>query len=192
VDIFPRPMSPTWRNGHLSPYGVSKRLDIFLLNSRFMGDDFRSRSWVINSLILDHNPVCLQLEASGEVTHFPFKFNHAWLKEADFLYLVRSSWKNFRGSNETSASKYLVSKLKFLKKVVIQWQKEKVLKIRTELDSVVNQIQNIFLSFPSQIFLEDIKNLLIKLEKRKEEILLIEEQSWWLKRRDNLDQRRGQ
>jgi hypothetical protein len=77
VDIFPSPLSPTWRNGGQDPYGISKRMDRFLLNSHLLGDEFQSRSWVINSIILDHNPVCLQLEASGEVTHFPFKFNHA-------------------------------------------------------------------------------------------------------------------
>jgi hypothetical protein len=146
-----------------------------------LGDEFRCRSWVINSLISDHSAVCLQLEAFGEVSHFPFKFNHAWLKEEDFIRLIKSFWTNYRGCFETSASNFLVTKLKHLKKAVIQWQKEKALKLRTELDIVVNQIQNLFLSYPSQIFPENIKNLLFKLEKRKAEILQIEEQSWRLK-----------
>jgi hypothetical protein len=59
VDTFPSPLSPTWRNGGQDPYGISKRLDRFLLNGRLLGDEFRSRSWVINSIISDHNPVCL-------------------------------------------------------------------------------------------------------------------------------------
>jgi len=77
VDVSPRQMRPTWRNGRVGDAGISKRLDIFFINHHFLEGKFRSRSWIINSLISDHNPVCLQLESSNFLSRYPFKFNHA-------------------------------------------------------------------------------------------------------------------
>jgi len=104
VDVIPKQLGPTWRNGRVGGDGVSKRLDRFLINNHFNEGKFRSKSWTINSLISDHNSICLQLESSNFVSKYPFKFNHAWLKEDDFVELVRSFWLNYESYNDMSAT----------------------------------------------------------------------------------------
>ena len=88
VNLAPFPLRPTWRNGRVGEDGIAKRLDRFFLNEHFLGELFRSRAWTVNSLISYHNTICLQLQGTGYLPKFPFKFNHAWLKEPDFKSLV--------------------------------------------------------------------------------------------------------
>jgi len=78
VYLQPIKITPTWRNGRASIAGISKRLDRFLLNESLISSHKRLRSWVVNSSILDHNPICLQLEMSSLSRAPPFKFNNSW------------------------------------------------------------------------------------------------------------------
>lgn len=94
MDITPLVMKPTWRNGSASPAGIAKRLDRFLISDQLMEGAIRSRSWVISSRISDHNLVFLQLVGLDLSPKFPFKFNHAWLKEKDFKQLVEDCWQH--------------------------------------------------------------------------------------------------
>jgi len=92
VDLALCPLKPTWRNGREGVDGILKRLDRFMLNQVFMRERYRSRSWVINSIISDHNLIFLQVEGSDLLAKYPFKFHHAWLKEVDFKELVVTNW----------------------------------------------------------------------------------------------------
>jgi hypothetical protein len=134
VDIAPSSISPTWRNGRPGSKGISKRLDRFLMNETLMGGMIRCRSWVINSFLTDHNLVCLQFDENKETNHYPFKFNHAWLLEPDFILMVRKTWNAMVSWQDTSAMNFLVVKLKKLKEVVVLWKKEKrkMLQTRTQ------------------------------------------------------------
>jgi hypothetical protein len=73
VDIHPTELAPTWRNGREGSAGISKRLDCFLLNDSLIGSSGNIRSWVINSTILYHNLICLQLDSFSQRSPPPFK-----------------------------------------------------------------------------------------------------------------------
>jgi len=92
VDLSPLVLKLTWRNGRVGAAGIAKRLDRLFISEQLMEDAIQSRSWVINSRISDHNPICLQLEGYGSSPKYPFKFNHAWMKEKYFQQEVKSSW----------------------------------------------------------------------------------------------------
>lgn len=183
VDISPSLICPTWRNGCSGIEGISKRLDLFLMNEDLLGNLNRCRSWVINSFLTDHNPVCLQFEEHKDLNHFPFEFNHAWLLELDFNLLVRSTWKSMILWKDISAMNLIVTKLKKLKEAVASWQKEKRKKIQAEYRDLEQNLTDVFQRYPSQIFTPEDKELIMSLEKRKVEILKSEEESWRLKSR---------
>jgi len=148
-------LRPTWRNGREGSIGISKRLDRFLLNHMFMGDNYRSRSWTINSLISHHNPICLQVEGSKFLANFPFKFNHSWLKEAYFKEMVVSFSSKFILPFEVSATQLLVKNLKLLKSSLISWQEVKKETMKKEVSDIEERINEIFDSNPSKFFFDE-------------------------------------
>jgi hypothetical protein len=130
VDIVPEVISPTWRNGRLGSDMISKGLERFFMNVDLLGSVHRFRSWVIKSLISNHNSVCLQFDNQKERSHYPFKFNLAWLHELDFNLLIQNTWSSMAHWKDSSAVNLLVKKLNFLKEKVIIWKKEKKKKIQ--------------------------------------------------------------
>jgi hypothetical protein len=92
VDIQPTKMAPTWRNGRGGTTGISKILDQFLLDETLLGNHRKIRSWIINSTISDHNPICLQLEKSTHKVAPPFKFNNTWIFDPGFSSLIKNTW----------------------------------------------------------------------------------------------------
>jgi hypothetical protein len=97
VDIQPTKLAPTWRNGRAGSAGISKRLDHFLLDDSLIGNNSKIRSWVINSTISDHNPICLQLDSFSHRSPPPFKFNTSWIKDPRF-YLPYKADMAFYGT----------------------------------------------------------------------------------------------
>jgi hypothetical protein len=181
VDVLPCQLKPTWRNGHLGSEGISKCLDRFLVAENLLEGVCRFRSWVLNANFTDHNPVCLQIVGNVNKHKTPFKFNHAWLLEPDFNFLVRSKWRDMEDWQEPSTMNTLVAKLKGLKEVVIKWKKEKRLKLKVELCDLEQKIEDIYFSCPSQFFSKEDKDLISSYELRRNEILRLEEEAWHLK-----------
>jgi exonuclease III len=122
VDVQPTQLAPTWRNGRVGLAGISKRLDRFLIDENILGNHSKIRSWIINSSISDHNPICLQIEKTSQKFTPPFKFNSSWISDLGFTSIVRDTWKDMRSWSDNSSIHLLCSKLKHLKKVVIHWQ----------------------------------------------------------------------
>jgi len=102
------------------------------MNVYLLGSGHSCRSWVIKSLIFYPNPVCLQFDNQKERSHYPFKFNLAWLQELDFILLIQNTWSSMAHWEDSSATKLLVKKLIFFKDKVILWKKEKKKKIQVE------------------------------------------------------------
>ena len=89
IDIAPVYAGPTWRNGRSGDDGISKRLDRFLLSSSLL-DLFPWHSfWAYPSSILDHFPVILEWKESTSLCVYPFKFNHFWLANDEFVTLIK-------------------------------------------------------------------------------------------------------
>jgi hypothetical protein len=192
IDMLPGKLSPTWRNGRSDSGGIGKRLDRFLVAEDLMGKMDRVRSWVVNSDISDHCPICLQFEVESIMHMYPFKFNEVWLDDCNFLELVHSHWEEVDLDPEESTMRKLVRKLSSLKKRVISWEKEKKKGLQMELVEIEDEIEDILAGNFDGVFSNKDLDKLKSLSSRKVEILKIEEDTWrlksraiWIKQGDN-------
>lgn len=81
----------TWSNNQADP--VLEKLDIILM-SRDWEDLFPTV--IVNKLpreVSDHNPLILHTDLSQPLNHLSFKFELAWLIQADFEDLVKNIWE---------------------------------------------------------------------------------------------------
>jgi hypothetical protein len=179
----PTKMAPTWRNGRAGTTGISKRLDRFLLEESLIGNHSKIRSWIINSTILDHNLICLQLESSTLKFPPPFKFNTSWITDLDFTSLIKKMWHSMENWSDPSSIQLLCAKLKNLKKVVVLWQRDKKTQLQSELHHIEVKMAEIFEKCLSQVFVQEDMDILKALKQRKELILSIEESTWRLRSR---------
>jgi hypothetical protein len=121
LDVQPTQLAPTQRNGRDGLDGISKRLDWFLIDENLLGNHRNIQSWIINSSISDHNPICLQIEKTSRKLAPPFKFNSSWILDLGFITNIRDTWKEMRSWSDNSSIHLMCSELKQLKKAVIQW-----------------------------------------------------------------------
>ena len=71
----------------------------------------------------DHYPILFQMDGVKSKKNYPFIFNNMWLQNDDFCLLIMNIWQNVFSRKEYSAMDALVSKLKYLKKEAIIWEK---------------------------------------------------------------------
>ena len=90
VDVASSCVGPTWRNGRIGEEGISKRLDRFLLSDHLVSLLSRYRVWAHRSGISDHFPVLFEWLDHPVSYAFPFKFNHSWLDNEDFIHMIRT------------------------------------------------------------------------------------------------------
>jgi hypothetical protein len=79
----------TWRNNRADNSSVSKLIDRFQVSDNFLQGVDRYRSWIDQNRCSYHNPILLELEYSNPKLGTPFKFNHGYLEEYEFHYLVK-------------------------------------------------------------------------------------------------------
>ena len=70
-------------------------------------------------------PICFQVELCTNSQKFPFKFNHFWLMDLEFVTMFHSTWPTLQDENDYNAMFSLVTKLKLMKFVVLDWEKVK-------------------------------------------------------------------
>jgi hypothetical protein len=130
VDVAPTKLLSTWRNGRCGKEYITKRLDRFLLDERLVTTGLRYRSWVCIYNISDHMLVILHMEQDTRIANYPFKFNFVWIKDLEFVELVKKKWNDLLGSKSLNPMDSLVTKLKLLKTVVSQWKKRKKVEVK--------------------------------------------------------------
>jgi len=183
IDICPVPMSPSWRNNRVDSDGVAKRLDRFLLTEQLVGKVDKYRVWHEHSIISDHVPVCLQLDVESHDSHYPFKFNHMWLEDPEFVEMVKHFWATVDYGEGRFFMDRFMGKLRKLKKVVKNWDRlqkkarsESLCHIEAAIDLIFENCEMGFFSAPE-------RELLSSLEAEKMRILRREEADWRLKSR---------
>ena len=67
-------------------------------------------------------PICFQVELCTNSQKFPFKFSHFRLMDLEFITTVRSTWPTLRDEDDSDAMFSLVTKLKLMKFVVLDWE----------------------------------------------------------------------
>ena len=90
VDVAPSCTGPTWRNGRIGDEGISKRLDRFLLSDNLVSLLARYWVWAHRYGVSDHFPVLFEWLDHPVSCAFPFKFNHSWLDNGDFVQMIRT------------------------------------------------------------------------------------------------------
>jgi hypothetical protein len=88
IDIEPKKVFPTWRNGFSGVDLIAKRMDRFLISEELLPSVGIYRSWVEYPYVSDHASVLLQLEISPLFKAYPFKLNSQWLLDQDFIDMV--------------------------------------------------------------------------------------------------------
>ena len=120
--ISPLKLGTTWCNRISGSIGIGKWLDRFLVARSLLPLLSQHRVWTRPSEIYDHSLICLEWMEVGRIISYPFKFNHTWLKEAPFTYLIKLAWPQNCVVRDVDAMSRLVGKLKVLKRVVTNWE----------------------------------------------------------------------
>ena len=88
ADVAPTCARPTWRNGRMGDEGICKRMDRFMLSYNLFSLLARHRVWAHHSGVSDHYPVLFEWTDHPVSCPFPFKFNHSWLTNEDFVQMI--------------------------------------------------------------------------------------------------------
>lgn len=183
VDLKMDINGPTSYNGRQGNAMIYKRIDRVIVKSHLLA---RLESWKakIGSLMLSfHRPILFSWDLEVVIGGKPFKFNRCWLEDPDFKQLVKTYLGNNPRLTKFLATDYLMSTLRGLKRVLNMWERGKRFKLKV-----------CYLDFEKEtIFL--LKELekpnpvagtwdrLKAVEREKRKIMIIEEQTWRLKRR---------
>jgi len=116
-------MVPTWKNGRKGEHHIGKRLDTFFIKESILAKFNFHKSWVVNTAILDHFSVVLELSSRHPKIKYPFKFNPVWLGNSSFDDLVRKFWTQCQVDIALNPMNRLVTKLRLLKAEVKIWGK---------------------------------------------------------------------
>lgn len=111
TNVPPTKMTPTWRNRRMGEDFVAKRLDRFLITDPLLELVDRIRQWVGGLGDLDHNLIILEIAHGGEKPLIPFKFNGDWLKQPDFINLIKDLWIPFDLTVHTITTIHFVDNL---------------------------------------------------------------------------------
>lgn len=100
------------------------------------------RQWVGSEGEYDHSPIYLELKGSDPKPTNPFKMKSSWLKEDNFLTLVKENWKEFDSLIEDTIVKQFEGFIKLIKKFPMDWGHIKCQREKEELALVENELFN--------------------------------------------------
>ena len=143
MDVAPSCAGPTWRNGRIGEEGISKRLDRFLLSDHLVSLLARYRVWAHRFGVFDHFLVLFEWLDHSESCSFPFKFNHSWLDNEDFIHMIRTEWPLISPNASEDAMEDLSVKLCLLKGKVKSWTKQKSIELKDKSALVEDEISSI-------------------------------------------------
>jgi hypothetical protein len=146
VDYAPDILAPTWRNGRVGSYSISKRLDRFLISEHLVSSEDRIRSWVDFPFLSDHAPIFLHLDSTALRITYPFKLNSGWLLEANFNSIVTEVWKDPLYLTEPCIQHRLIWKLKCLKARIKSWASTQRKHNTQRLQDLESEIQALLLA----------------------------------------------
>jgi hypothetical protein len=181
LDITPIKLSPTWRNKRIGEDYIAKRLDHFLISENLVESPLLFRQWVGSGGESDHHPIFLEVAGRSKKPAIPFKFNSSWLKEEEFLALVKEIWTPITPGR--LAVVQFARNLKNLKKDTVEWARKKKQQDEHELINIEASLQSIYDSEGGGFASPEVKEALLVLEKKRRKLLEAKEAEWRLKNR---------
>eukprot|EP00253_Pinus_taeda_P009185 PITA_09185 len=89
----------SWSNKRLGHGHIAARLDRFFIQSSFLLLGLEPRMHILPNSISDHRPIKLELLAHLDLGPIPFHFSPLWIKEPDFMQIVKDCWnQSVKGS----------------------------------------------------------------------------------------------
>jgi hypothetical protein len=126
----------------------------------------------------DHSPIFIEIFGGPSKPTNPFKFNLEWLLDEIFQNLVKATWvPGDEGSNTPRVVQFVVN-LKWVKKITIDWAREKGKREEYELKYVEAQIELITQSDGEGYLSEASRVSLRELEVRRRKLLDEKEALW--------------
>ena len=92
LDVKPSSSKYSWSNKRAGPGHIAARLDRFFIQSSFLLLGLEPRMNILTNNVLDHKPIKLDLLAHLDLGPIPFRFSPLWVKEPDFMQLVKDCW----------------------------------------------------------------------------------------------------
>ena len=111
----------------------------------------RHRVWAHHSGVSDHYPVLFEWMDHPVSCPLPFKFNHSWLSNEDFVKMIRSERPLFSSRNPVGAMEDLSVKLRLLKGKVKDWTRSKSLEMKDKSILIDDEIKVLLESSSSGI-----------------------------------------
>eukprot|EP00253_Pinus_taeda_P012292 PITA_12292 len=191
VDVPMHQPMPTWCNRRVGEAALAHRLDRFLLKGPLIQELHHFKQWVGSGGLSDHSPIHLEILGPLAKPKAPFKFNHTWLQDQDFIKLVSDFWQTYPINREASLARGFCKNLTKLKHIVINWAKEKnkrdlvqLISVEEELSSMLDDRNLGFRSAGDKTRLIALENQRASLLKQQEESLRLHSRAIWLKAGD--------
>ena len=92
LDIKPSSSKYSWSNKRVGPEHIVARLDRFIIQSSYLLLGLEPRMHILANSISDHKPIKLELLAHLDLGPIPFRFSPLWVKEPDFMKIVKECW----------------------------------------------------------------------------------------------------
>ena len=142
-----------------------------------------TREIILIADVSDHMPITFSWKTDGCKKGMAFKFNRAWLREDDYVQMIKDLWNEDIGALELSVWDIFHTKMQRIKGETKTWEISKKKVLRAELMAISHKINDIYTRMVSKTPNEDTFILLNELGDRKMEILHIDEITWKLKSR---------
>lgn len=131
-----------------------------------------------------HNLIVIKIAHGGDKPSSPFKFNEDWLKQPDFVNLMKYLWIPFDQAVHTTAAIHFVANLNRAKEAAKKWAHKKKMRDDQVLEELEATIET-SLKDPANAFsTSKDKEALDLLEKRRQALLVEKEEAWRLKSRE--------
>lgn len=119
---------------------MAKRIDRFLVSESLAMSHDIIKQWVSGGGNSDHIPIVFELYGGGAKPPNPFKFNHCWLTEAKFQYLVKRVWRSLGTPPQGQAVRLFNENIKCLNQTTLSWAHDKRMREHQELRELEHQI----------------------------------------------------
>jgi len=153
VDLEPLKLSQTWSNTRRGETFFAKHLDRFLVFEYFLNQVWKWSSWVLVGGNFDHLPILLKLELHGKNLPSSLKFYESWLKEEEYISLIKNAWTHLKENDNSSYMHWFacnISKDASLSKHWAQFFNDKT---QFELKEVETNIESLIVDKPMGSFL---------------------------------------
>lgn len=180
ADIPMNKSLPTWRNQSMGEATLARRLNRFLIKISLLQ---RLSRWVGVGGKSNHSPIFLEILGPEVKPRAPFKFNHIWLQDEEYIKLIKDYWVSHPISNNRMTAEGLCHNPSKLKQITKTWTKEKKVKEDQKILDIELELETLLDDRNLGFSLAEGKNRVIELEIQKDKILKEREEAWRLKSR---------